>query len=301
MAKTLQSLSSAEERYSPAPTSSRSLWYKMRQKRLPFHFALLIYIVVTLFPLVWLLLSSFKTNREITVNTWALPKAFNLDNYRAAWESANIGGYAFNSLYITIVSCLLTLALAAATSFALARMKFRSLSKGVYSFILLGLLVPSSALFIPLYRLVNDLHLYDKHWSLILVYCTYALPITVFILHAFMISIPGELEEAGIMDGLSAAGLFVRIILPLSMPSLVTVTILNFIGNWNEYILSQLFISSEAKRTLTTGMATFNDGYRTNFASLSAAVIMSIIPVLAVYLFLQRQIIAGMTAGSVKG
>ncbi|WP_127532577.1 carbohydrate ABC transporter permease [Paenibacillus kobensis] len=301
MAKTMQSLPSAQGNIGSAQGSSGSLWYQIRQKRLPFHFTLWAYILVTLFPLVWLLMSSFKTNREITVNTWALPKSFNFDNYRAAWESANIGGYAFNSLYITIVSCLLTLALASATSFAIARMKFKALNKAVYQFILLGLLVPASALFIPLYRLINELHLYNNHWSLILVYCTYALPITVFILHAFMISIPNELEEAGIMDGMSAAGLFVRVILPLSMPSLVTVTILNFIGNWNEYILSQLFISSEAKRTLTTGMATFNDGYRTNFASLSAAVIMSVIPVLIVYLFLQRQIIAGMTAGGVKG
>jgi raffinose/stachyose/melibiose transport system permease protein len=116
-----------------------------------------------------------------------------------------------------------------------------------------------------------------------------------------MLSIPNELEEAGIMDGLSAGGLFMKVVLPVSLPALVTVTILNFIGNWNEYILSQLFITSESLRTLPTGMASFNDGYRTNFAALSAAVIMSIIPVLVVYFFLQKQIIEGMTAGSVKG
>lgn len=301
MAKSLQSVPSIEGSPRSEAAHTGSFWYRIRQKQLPFHVMLWVYVVITLSPLFWLLISSFKTNREITVNTWALPKAFHFDNYRAAWESANIGGYAFNSLYITVVSCLLTLALASATSFAISRMKFKAMNKGIYQFILLGLLVPSSALFIPLYRLINDLHLYDKHWSLILVYSTYALPITIFILHAFMVSIPGELEEAGIVDGMSAAGLFFRVILPISLPSLVTVTILNFIGNWNEYILSQLFISSEAKRTLTTGMATFNDGYRTNFASLSAAVIISIIPVLAVYMFLQRQIIEGMTAGSVKG
>ncbi|MWC28595.1 carbohydrate ABC transporter permease [Paenibacillus sp. MMS18-CY102] len=299
MAKMSQSLPAMSNK--ETSTHTGSLWYRIRQKQLPGHLFLLVYVAIILFPLLWLLMSSFKTNREITVNTWGLPKTFNFDNYRAAWESANIGGYAFNSLYITIVSCLITLLFAAATSFAIARMKFKLMNKGLYQFILLGLLVPPSALFIPLYRLINDLGLYDKHWSLILVYCTYALPITIFILHAFMISIPNELEEASIMDGLGAGGLFFRIILPISLPSLVTVTILNFIANWNEFILSQLFISSEAKRTLTTGMATFNDGYRTNFASLSAAVIMSIVPVLVVYMFLQRQIIDGMTAGSVKG
>lgn len=270
------------------------------------HTFLMGYVAVVLFPLLWLFMSSFKTNREITVNTWSLPTSFNFDNYIAAWETANIGKYALNSTIVTVAACVLTLLFAAMTSFAIARMKYTKMNKAVYNFILLGLIVPAGALFIPLYRLIQKIHLfgqplYDTHWSLILVYTTYALPITVFIIYAFMLSIPNELEEAGIMDGLGASGLFFRIIIPISMPALVTVFILNFIGNWNEYILSQLFITSESLKTLPTGMATFNDGYRTNFASLSAAVIISIIPVLVVYVFLQRQIIEGMTAGSVKG
>ncbi|MFX3632586.1 MAG: carbohydrate ABC transporter permease [Candidatus Pristimantibacillus sp.] len=280
---------------------------KLKKGQLWLHMFLIAYVVVTLFPLLWLLMTSFKTNREITVNTWALPTSFNFDNYKAAWETAKIGLYAWNSLYVTVIACVLTIAFAAMTSFALARMKYTRMNKLVYQFILFGLLVPAGALFIPLYRLIQTLtveygiKLYDSHWGLILVYCTYALPITVFILYAFMLSIPNELEEAGIMDGLGATGLFVKVVLPISMPSLVTVGILSFIGNWNEYILSQLFITSETLRTLPTGMASFNDGYRTNFASLSAAVIISIVPVLLVYVFLQRQIIEGMTAGSVKG
>jgi raffinose/stachyose/melibiose transport system permease protein len=274
---------------------------RIRSSQLPMHLLLWAYVVAVLFPLVWLLLSSFKTNREITVNTWALPSRFDFGNYKAAWETAHIGSYALNSLYVTLAACFLTLLLSSATAFALSRMKYRRASKNIYAFILMGLIVPPSAVFIPLYQLVTDIHLINTLRSLILVYCTYALPITIFILHAFMQSVPIELEEAGIMDGLGAAGLFARIILPVTVPALVTVFILAFIGNWNEYIFSQLFVTSESLRTLPTGMATFNDGYRTNFSSLSAAVIISIIPVLAVYMFLQRQIIDGMTAGSVKG
>ncbi|MBM7569208.1 carbohydrate ABC transporter permease [Paenibacillus sacheonensis] len=274
---------------------------RIRRGQLPMHLLLWAYVIVTLFPLVWLLLSSFKTNREITVNTWAPPSRINFSNYKAAWESAHIGSYAVNSLYVTLAACLLTLLLSSATAFALSRMRYKGLSKNIFAFILIGLIVPPSAVFIPLYQLVTDLHLMNTLRSLILVYCTYALPITIFILHAFMQSIPRELEEAGIMDGLGAAGLFARIILPVTVPALVTVFILAFIGNWNEYIFSQLFVTTESLRTLPTGMATFNDGYRTNFSSLSAAVIISILPVLAVYMFLQRQIIDGMTAGSVKG
>ncbi|MDQ0058831.1 carbohydrate ABC transporter permease [Paenibacillus harenae] len=279
---------------------------RMKNSQWWMHSFLFVYVVALLFPLLWLFMSSFKTNRQITENTWSFPTSFNFDNYVAAWSTANIGKYALNSVFVTVTACLLTLLFAAMTSFAISRMKYEKMNKAVYQFILLGLLVPAGALFIPLYRLIQGIELfghklYDTHLSLILVYSTYALPITVFIIYAFMLSIPSELEEAGIMDGLGASGLFFRIIVPISVPALVTVFILNFIGNWNEYILSQLFITSESLRTLPTGMATFNDGYRTNFASLSAAVIISIIPVLLVYVFLQRQIIEGMTAGSVKG
>lgn len=186
------------------------------------HTFLMGYVAVVLFPLLWLFMSSFKTNREITVNTWSLPTSFNFDNYIAAWETANIGKYALNSTIVTVAACVLTLLFAAMTSFAIARMKYTKMNKAVYNFILLGLIVPAGALFIPLYRLIQKIHLfgqplYDTHWSLILVYTTYALPITVFIIYAFMLSIPNELEEAGIMDGLGASGLFFRIIIPISM------------------------------------------------------------------------------------
>jgi len=278
----------------------------MRIARIGRHLTLFLYVGITLFPLIWLFLSSFKSNREITVDTWALPSQFSFSNYRAAWESAHFDLYVFNSLYVTTIACTLTLALAAMSAFALTQMRFSRLNKWIYPFILIGLLVPPVASFIPLYHLIQQLNiggiqLYDSHLGLILVYCTYALPISVFILHAFMLSIPRELIEAGVMDGLKAVGIFMKVVLPITLPVLVTVTILNFINNWNEYILSQLFIASDSLRTLPTGMALFNDGYSTNIASLSAAVIMSIIPVLLVYVILQRQIIEGLTAGSVKG
>ncbi|MGO4543067.1 carbohydrate ABC transporter permease, partial [Paenibacillus sp. 2TAB19] len=236
---------------------------RMKNSQWWMHSFLFVYVVALLFPLLWLFMSSFKTNRQITENTWSFPTSFNFDNYVAAWGTANIGKYALNSVYVTVAACLLTLLFAAMTSFAISRMKYEKMNKIVYQFILLGLLVPAGALFIPLYRLIQGIELfghklYDTHLSLILVYSTYALPITVFIIYAFMLSIPSELEEAGIMDGLGASGLFFRIIVPISVPALVTVFILNFIGNWNEYILSQLFITSESLRTLPTGMATFN-------------------------------------------
>ncbi|MCM3556983.1 MULTISPECIES: carbohydrate ABC transporter permease [Brevibacillus] len=265
------------------------------------HMLLTVYVLVTLYPLVWLAISSLKTQREITESPWGLPSSFQWQNYVEAWKTAKVSTYFFNSLYISTVSCILIVIIGSAAAFAITRMNFPRLSRWVYQFFLLGLVVPGGALLIPLYRLLQEMKLIDTHLSLILINATFALPVTIFILSAFMKAIPRELEEAAIVDGLGAFGLFVRIILPVTMPAIVTVFILNFINVWNEFIMALLFLSKETLRTLPVGMSVFKDAFQTNYALLSAAVMYSVVPVVIVYLFLQRKIIEGVTAGSVKG
>ncbi|CAM5783959.1 MULTISPECIES: carbohydrate ABC transporter permease [Brevibacillus] len=265
------------------------------------HMLLTVYVLVTLYPLVWLAISSLKTQREITESPWGLPSSFQWQNYVEAWKTAKVSTYFFNSLYISTVSCILIVIIGSAAAFAITRMNFPRLSNWVYQFFLLGLVVPGGALLIPLYRLLQEMKLIDTHLSLILINATFALPVTIFILSAFMKAIPRELEEAAIVDGLGAFGLFVRIILPVTMPAIVTVFILNFINVWNEFIMALLFLSKETLRTLPVGMSVFKDAFQTNYALLSAAVMYSVVPVVIVYLFLQRKIIEGVTAGSVKG
>ncbi|MCI3927055.1 carbohydrate ABC transporter permease [Paenibacillus sp. TRM 82003] len=270
-------------------------------KRTAPHLALLLYVAVVLFPFVFVLFSSFKDNLQIAENPFGLPTQWIFENYTEAWVKAKINVYFFNSLYLSFASSISGVFLSAATAFALTRMKLVRVSKWLYQFVLIGMLVPGNVLFIAQYILVKDLGILNTHWSLYLPYTAGALPISVLLIAAFMRSIPNELEEAGIMDGLSSAGLFVRIILPVTVPALVTVFIVNFLGVWNEYLLANFFISKDALRTLPTGMVGFRDAYQTNYALICTGIVFSVVPVLALYAFLQEKIIEGITAGSVKG
>lgn len=271
------------------------------RKAIP-HIFMLAYVVVILVPFLFVLFSSFKLdNNEITQHPFSLPKSLSFDNYKETWVKAKISVYFFNSLYLSFCSAVVGVLLASATAFALTRMKLETSSRWIYQFVLIGMLIPGNVLFIAQYFLVRDLHILDTHWALFLPYTAGALPFSVLLLSAFMRSIPHELEEAGTVDGMGAIRMFVKIILPLSVPSLVTVFIVNFLGNWNEYLLANFFISKDSLRTLPTGMVGFRDAFQMNYALICTGIVFSVLPVLVMYAILQRQIIEGLTAGSVKG
>jgi raffinose/stachyose/melibiose transport system permease protein len=149
--------------------------------------------------------------------------------------------------------------------------------------------------------MIKNLGLYNTSFALIVPYTAFGIPLSVFVIAAFLKSIPKELEEAGIMDGLSVFGLLGRIVLPLTMPTLVTVFIINFISHWNEYILASLLLSGESLRTLPVAVVAFMDKFNFNYGAMSAAVMISCVPVIIVYAVLQKKIIEGVAAGSVKG
>jgi raffinose/stachyose/melibiose transport system permease protein len=271
------------------------------KKTIP-HIVLMVYVVIILFPFVFVLFSSLKEdNVEISQAPFAFPKELYFQNFVDAWIQAKIDVYFWNSTYISFASAVIGILIAAGTAFALSRMKFPRTSKVIYGVVLLGMLIPGNVLFIAQYMLMMDLDILNTHWALFWPYTAGALPFSVLLITAFMKSIPKELEEAAIIDGLRAPGLFARIILPLTLPALVTVFIINFLGNWNEYLLANFFISKDALRTLPTGMVGFRDAYQTNYALIATGIVFSVTPVLILYAFLQRQIIEGMTAGSVKG
>ncbi|MEK0312865.1 carbohydrate ABC transporter permease [Cohnella sp. 56] len=271
------------------------------KKAIP-HIFMLVYVVIILVPFLFVLFSSFKLdNNEITQHPFGLPKSLSFDNYKETWVKAKISVYFFNSLYLSLSSAVVGVFLASATAFALTRMKLDTPSRWIYQFVLIGMLIPGNVLFIAQYFLVRDLHILDTHWALFLPYTAGALPFSVLLLSAFMKSIPHELEEAGTVDGMGAIRMFLKIILPLSIPSLVTVFIVNFLGNWNEYLLANFFISKDSLRTLPTGMVGFRDMFQMNYALICTGIVFSVLPVLLLYMVLQRQIIEGLTAGSVKG
>ncbi|WP_407643469.1 carbohydrate ABC transporter permease [Cohnella endophytica] len=266
------------------------------------HIILLVYLIAILYPFLFVLFSSIKSdNQEIASNPFGLPSSFHFENYREAWVNAKISVYFFNSLYIATLCSIATILIASLAAFAITRMRYWKLSKGMFQFILIGMLIPGNALLLPIYILLKDTSILGTHLALIIPYTAGAIPFTVIILSAFMRSIPGELEEASVMDGLSAEGIFAKIILPITVPALVTVFIVNFIGNWNEFLMANYFISTDELRTLPVGMVGFRDIYNTNYAQMSAGIVYSIVPVMIIYGVLQKQIIEGLTAGSVKG
>jgi len=271
-------------------------------KRISPHIILLVYVVVVLFPFVFVLFSSLKaSNIEIAERPFGLPTSFYFQNYIDAWVKAKINVYFFNSIYLATTSALAGVLLSAATAYALTRMKFIRASKIIYQFVLIGMLIPGNVLFIAQYILVMNMGILNTHWALFLPYTAGALPISVLLIAAFMRSIPSELEEAAIVDGLGAFRLFYTIILPLTLPALVTVFIVNFLGSWNEYLLANFFISKDELKTLPTGMVGFRDAFQTNYALISTGIVYSVTPVLILYAVLQEKIIEGVTAGSVKG
>lgn len=266
------------------------------------HVVLLTYVALILIPFVIVLFSSFKgSNAEVAAHPLGFPKELFFDNYVKAWKQAKINVYFFNSLYLSLTAAVSGVLLAAATSFALTRMKFARTSKAIYQFVLIGMLIPGNVLFIAQYILMMDLRILNTHWALYLPYTAGALPFSILLISAFMRSVPSELEEAAIVDGLGAPGLFARVVLPVTMPALVTVFIVNYLGNWNEYLLANFFISSDKLKTLPTGMVGFRDAYQTNYPLICTGIVFSVTPVLVLYAFLQKKIIDGLTAGSVKG
>lgn len=265
------------------------------------HAVLIPYLIVVLYPLLFVLSSSFKGNSEIVLKPWSLPETFSLDNYVNAFTSSQIGNYFFNSLYISSLSTIAGLLLSTALAYAVTRMKFPAISKLVYGVLLLALLIPPVSLLIPLYILIKHLGIYNTPLALLIPYTAFGIPLSVFIVAAFLKSIPKELEEAGVMDGLTVYGLLGRVVLPLSAPTLVTVFILNFMNHWNEYIMANLFLSSQSLRTLPVAVVAFMDKFNMNYGALCASVMISCVPVIVVYAVLQKKIIEGVTAGSVKG
>lgn len=186
-------------------------------------------------------LFSKKDNNAIALNPFGIPKEFAFSNYVEAWVNAKISTYFFNSLYISVLASVVSILLASMFAFAVTRMRQGKWNGILFSLVLVGMLIPNNALMLPIYTIVRKLHILNTHWALIIPYIANAIPFTIIILAAFMRSLPSEIEEAAVMDGLKAPGIFARIIVPLTVPAMVTVFIVNFLGNWNEFCWLTIF------------------------------------------------------------
>lgn len=233
---------------------------------------------------------------------WSLPETPLLWlNFSYVWSKYHFGTYFINSIVVTLGSTLLSLLLAATTAYILARYVFKG-SNVLYVLYIASMMVPFNLALIPLFFLINDLHLINTWTGLILVYAASALPFGIFVLVGFYKSLPKELAEAASIDGCSDFGTFFRIMLPLSQPGLITVGIMTVLTTWNEYIVGTILTNDPEKYTLPIGIAVMQAEmqYRTEWGPLFAALLITIVPVLIMYIFFQKQIASGITAGAVK-
>ncbi|MET8090508.1 carbohydrate ABC transporter permease [Micromonospora sp. NPDC005220] len=267
----------------------------------PVHLAMLAWAVVTALPLLWAVISSFKTDNEILNDPWSLPASPQFDNWSRAWTQASIGRYFLNSVIVVGCALLLTMLLGSLVAYALARYEFRGNRLIYYTFVA-AMFFPVFLALVPLFFVVQRLGLLGTYPGLILVYAAYAVPFTVFFLHAFFRTLPGEVAEAAFIDGCSHSGVFFRVMLPMARPGLVAVGIFNFLGLWNQYLLPLVLNPDPDRYVLAQGLAALSvsQGYRSDWSGLFAGLTIAMLPVLIAYVAFQRHIRAGMTAGSVK-
>ncbi|GBG11596.1 ABC transporter permease [Paenibacillus agaridevorans] len=261
---------------------------------------LLVYAAVTLYPLYWLMISAFKSNQEFFNRPYAWPQNFQIDNITRAWDLGKMGQALINSTIVTLAAVVLTIVLGTLAAYALERFTFKmnNIIKGIF---LLGMLIPIHSTLVPLFIFMNKIGLLDTYWSLILPYTAFELPIAIFLGMAYLASIPREVEEAAMIDGNGWWGVFGRIIFPLCLPVISTVTILAFLRFWNDFSFALVFINSQALKTLPLSLSLFSDGFGTDYSLTMGAMFIAVIPTIVIYLIFQEQIMKGMVAGSVKG
>jgi raffinose/stachyose/melibiose transport system permease protein len=261
---------------------------------------LLGYAILTLYPLYWLFTSAFKSNQDFFTNPYGLPKEWMSENIFRAWELGNMGRAMLNSTVVTIISVALTILLSVLAAYVLSRFQF-PFKKAVVVLFTTGLLIPIHSTLVPLFIMMKNIGLLDTYGALILPYTAFELPIAIFLSMAYMSSIPREIEEAAMIDGSGWWGIFGRMILPLCMPIVATISILAFLRFWNDFSFALVFINTQALKTLPLSLSLFSDGFGTDYALTMGAMAIAVIPTIVAYLILQEQIMKGMVAGSIKG
>lgn len=258
---------------------------------------LLFHTLLCLFPLFWTLLSSLKTNTEILVDTMQLPSKIEWQNYVNAWEGGAMLRYYANTLFVAFAGTVFNIFITSMATYVLARLRPSIL---LYAYFTFGLFLPVYTIILPLFKIVTTLKLSNTLWGLALVYSVVLISQTFFILYGYMRGISREMDEAAMIDGCSLFGTFFRIILPLSLPSLGLVGIFTFLFCWNEFFLP-LVMMGPKYTVVSIAIMNFKDAYTVHYGDMTARIVLSVLPMLVVYLLFQTSFIKGLTAGAIKG
>ncbi|MGN7480911.1 carbohydrate ABC transporter permease [Priestia megaterium] len=259
---------------------------------------LIVYLIVIAYPLLWMIISSFKSTEEIFTHSWSMPHTWLIENYVTAWKSG-ISSYFLNSVIVTGASCFLTVLVSALGAYGLSRFEFQG-KAFVLIICLGGLMLSPQVSLIPLYSIIQKLGIYNTHLALILPYVAYRIPLTILLIRAYFLSIPKELEEAARLDGCTSLGILFRIFIPMSTPILLTTTILTAYYTWNEFMFAIIFIDDDSLRTIPAGLMQFRDALQTDWGVLLAGLTISAAPIVMLFLFMQKYFIRGIANGSVK-
>ncbi len=260
---------------------------------------LVIFALISLFPLLWMWLAALRNRNEVLANPFALPKSMDFGNLAEAWTVGRFGDYFLNSVITTAPTVAGVVALSCLAGYGFARFVFRGRNFTFYAF-LLGLMVPFQSIMIPLYYELRDLGMLGTYWAFILPAVALGLPFGIFLMQAYFRGIPADLADAARIDGCSELQIFWYVMLPLAGPAVATLTVFQFVWTWNAFLMPLLYLQSESLRPIPLGMMFFQGRYTSDIGLLAAGVTIATVPVIIVYLIFQRQFIRGITAGAVK-
>jgi arabinogalactan oligomer/maltooligosaccharide transport system permease protein len=265
------------------------------------HFILILFTLWSVVPIIWVVLTSFKSESEVfSTQLKVLPANPSLDNYQELISRGDFVGWAGNSILVAVLTTVIGVFLASTCAYALSRFRFRGRSASLYIF-LVAQMFPGIVLLVGLYQIFSNFELLDTPWALVLSYSTIAIPFCILMLKGFFDTIPFELEEAARVDGVGVFGAFWRIVVPLSIPGIAVTAFYSFITAWNEYLFARTFLTSREQLTLPVGTSTFIDAFNQPWALLSAASVLISIPVVIFFYAAQRYLLSGLTTGGVKG
>ncbi|WP_328768032.1 carbohydrate ABC transporter permease [Streptomyces sp. NBC_00286] len=265
------------------------------------HGMLILWAFMVVMPLLWAVMTSFKTDRDIFSSPWALPDSLHFENWSRAWTEAHMSDYFLNTLIVVGFSLFGTMLLGSMAAYVLARFEFPG-NRFIYFLFIGGMSFPIILALVPLFYVMQNLSLLNTLPGLILVYIAYSLPFTVFFMTSFFRTLPTSVAEAAFVDGASHTRTFFQVMLPMAKPGLISISIFNFLGQWNQYMLPTVLNTEPDRKVLTQGLVQLavSQGYKGDWSGLFAGLVMAMLPVLAAYIIFQRQVVAGLTAGALK-
>ena len=273
---------------------------RIMNMHIPYHILMVIWSFVALFPMWFLIINTFKVKKEIYTNFFGLPKKWTLENYQALMQNSDFFAYFRNSFLVVVVSLFMILLLGSLCAFALAHWRTKT-SRAVYFFFVIGMMLPIKIATIRLLQIMKALNTLNTLYSLFPVYIAMGLPTAVFILTEFIHGLPGELYEAGYIDGAGRFRIWYQIVVPLIKPALATVAIYNLVPIWNDLWFPLIFITKESSKTVLLAVTRLQGQYTTDWPKVLTILTLSALPVILLYLTMSQSFIKGLTAGAVKG